>query len=180
VALGPVINPPCELALAPLRCQRRGFRYAGHVETCNDRSSFVGVMQTSTDMWRLLERDRERQTPGRSTTAVRERARTERILRCAHCSHVVAPIAARVEMNGAHRHTFCNPAGHVFDLGCFTEAPGCTAIGEASEFFSWFPGYAWRVGVCRGCTAHLGWAYGGRPDFWGLIVDRLLECERDD
>lgn len=83
-------------------------------------------------------------------------------------------------MNGAHRHTLCNPHGLVFEIGCFTEAPGCATVGGASEFFSWFPGYAWRIAVCRGCTAHLGWAYGSGPAFWGLISDRLVEPEDDD
>jgi hypothetical protein len=92
----------------------------------------------------------------------------------------VVEAVASTEVSGSHRHTFCNPAGLVFEVGCFAEAPGCVAIGEASEFFSWFPGYAWRVGICRGCTAHLGWSYGEGPDFWGLVLDRLFECAEGD
>ena len=44
--------------------------------------------------------------------------------------------------------------------------------------FSWFPGYAWMVGVCRGCGEHLGWLFVSADSrFHGLIADRLAEEE---
>lgn len=105
--------------------------------------------------------------------------KVRRALVCAACGHVIAPADARTEVGGAHRHTFVNPQGHVFEIGCFAQAPGCASLGDASEFFSWFPGYAWRVGICRGCGVHLGWSFavppGPAPDFHGLILERLRE-----
>ena len=80
---------------------------------------------------------------------------------------------ARFEIAGAHTHTFVNPAGLVFEIGSFRHAPGCVGVGPQEHFFSWFPGYAWRVQLCRGCGAHLGWSYGARPDFYGLVLERL-------
>lgn len=69
---------------------------------------------------------------------------------------------------------FVNPHGHVFEVGCFATAH-VRSIGPASHFFSWFPGYAWRVALCPGCGAHLGWAYGDDAGFFGLILPRLVE-----
>ena len=101
-----------------------------------------------------------------------------RSLCCAACGSSITTERARIEVSGSHRHTFVNPHGFVFEIGCFGEAPGCAGLGPAEAFFSWFPGYAWRVVVCRGCGVHLGWSYGDPVDFWGLVLDRL--CEHED
>jgi hypothetical protein len=122
------------------------------------------------------ESDRERPLQRVDET---ERDRGRRLC-CVVCGHAITTTAARTSVSGHHLHTFCNPHGLVFEIGCFSEAPGCGATGPAEHFFSWFPGYAWRMGVCRGCHAHLGWSYGDAPDFWGLIVDRLAEREDDE
>ncbi len=100
-----------------------------------------------------------------------------RVLRCGACSQAITRDDLRVEIADAHQHTFVNPHGLVFEIGCFARAPGCVGVGPAEAFFSWFPGYAWRVVVCRGCGAHLGWSYGERPGFYGLVLDRLREDE---
>lgn len=96
-------------------------------------------------------------------------------LDCAACGLRITTESARFEMSGAHQHTFVNPHGHVFQIGCFRHAPGCAPHGAASNFFSWFPGYAWRVVVCSACKVHLGWSFGVPADFWGLILDRLAD-----
>lgn len=98
---------------------------------------------------------------------------------CAACGERVTTLKERMEKNGAHAHTFTNPHGLTFEIGCFKHAPGCRPVGEATEAWTWFPGYAWRVGVCAACGAHLGWGYEpANPDpedsgFFGLILDRL-------
>ena len=97
--------------------------------------------------------------------------RDEKVLRCRACEAEVARDDDRIEMSGAHAHTFVNPHGHVFEIGCFARAPGCAAIGPPSAFFSWFPGYTWRMAVCGNCHAHLGWSFG---DFFGLVLPRLV------
>ncbi len=108
-----------------------------------------------------------RQTPQDETPISRR-------LLCVACGHPITTARSRTEVLGQHAHIFCNPAGVVFELGCFRDAPGAVASGPAEHFFSWFPGYAWRIASCGNCLAQLGWAYGD-ADFWGLILDRLVE-----
>lgn len=98
---------------------------------------------------------------------------------CAACGERVTSSQDRMEMNGTHAHTFTNPHGLTFDIGCFKNAPGCKPVGRATEAWTWFRGYAWRVAVCSRCDAHLGWGYepaipdGDSRGFFGLILDRL-------
>lgn len=101
-----------------------------------------------------------------------------RVLVCTECLHAITTSGARIEMSGSHAHTFSNPHGFVFHIGCFAVAPGCDAASESSTYFSWFPGYAWQIAVCRGCGSHLGWLFlSADSRFHGLIVDRLAETE---
>ena len=68
--------------------------------------------------------------------------------------------------------------GAVFKIGCFGSAVGCTARGTSEAYWSWFPGYSWRIEVCSGCAEHLGWLFTSTDhDFHGLILDRLTEIE---
>jgi len=95
---------------------------------------------------------------------------------CVGCGRAVAEARARIEVNGAHAHTFINPAGSIYRVGCFAAAPGVSAWGEATHYFTWFAGFAWQVAACRGCGEHLGWAYEGQGSgFVALILDRLAE-----
>ncbi len=114
----------------------------------------------------LREAERERRSaPG---------ANVRRGLVCAACEHPITDEAHRIDMAGAHEHTFVNPAGHAFRIGCFADAPGCAPRGAEEAAFSWFPGWAWQVALCARCGTHLGWGYrnaGGR--FWGLILAAL-------
>ncbi len=83
----------------------------------------------------------------------------------------------RLAVAGSHQHVFANPHGHVFEIGCFTAAPGCAAVGLPTSDFSWFPGMIWQVAVCGACGRHLGWRYvqGDGGVFFGLILDRLRQ-----
>ena len=119
----------------------------------------------------MLDATRERETKRDAGAGDGEGTR----LVCAACGHAVARTSARREVSGAHEHTFVNPHGHVFHIGCFSPVTGATAIGVPSHQFSWFPGYTWRVALCVGCGVHLGWRFGNGGGFWGLIVDRLSE-----
>jgi hypothetical protein len=91
--------------------------------------------------------------------------------------HPVTRVQERIAVNGAHRHTFANPHGIVFEIGCFKRASGCAAVGPASDEFTWFAGYRWRVGLCAACLTHLGWVFtaAGGDGFHGLICERLIE-----
>jgi hypothetical protein len=98
-------------------------------------------------------------------------------IRCRHCGNNIARASDRVAVQGAHLHTFANPHGLVFEIGCFREAAGCAMMGAATHEFTWFHGFRWRVAYCGRCLSHLGWKFtsdtGGQ--FFGLIVDRLKE-----
>jgi hypothetical protein len=80
-----------------------------------------------------------------------------------------------MEGHGSTVHRRVNPAGIVFEFGCFASAPGAAVIGEPTEEHSWFPGYVWSYVLCRGCGEHLGWHFQGADSpFHGLILDRLV------
>ncbi len=95
---------------------------------------------------------------------------------CRECLHPVTREQDRTEVHGAHQHTFANPSGVVFTIGCFQFADGCGAAGSPSEEFTWFRGFSWRVAVCTACLAHLGWLFSAASGaaFWGLILDHLI------
>lgn len=102
------------------------------------------------------------------------RAPDDAALRCAVCEHRITERAYRCEMAGAHEHTFVNPAGFQFRIGCFTAAPGCAHAGAASGEFSWFPGWRWQIALCARCHSHVGWLYRlGADQFHGLILAAL-------
>jgi len=84
-----------------------------------------------------------------------------------------------VEVDGGHRHTLFNPAGIIFEIGCFSEAAGCSAEGIPTGDFSWFGGYLWCYALCMNCTEHLGWMFrNDRGDsFFGLILEKLISPE---
>ena len=96
---------------------------------------------------------------------------------CGGCGHVVSTSEQCVEIDGRHQHTCVNPAGFVFHIRCFGFAPGCVGEGDWTDFYSWFAGYLWQISLCGHCAMHLGWAFRGegKPDFHGLIIDRIEE-----
>jgi hypothetical protein len=99
------------------------------------------------------------------------------VLACAFCENAVTTSASRIEVDGSHEHTFANPAGYAYHIGCFSRANGCVPEGQSTEAWSWFPPHRWRVGRCSACGEHIGWQFrsptGG--GFHGLILDRLVE-----
>ncbi len=102
----------------------------------------------------------------------------ERALVCAACEEPITSASCAIEVAGAHAHVFMNPAGYVFEIGCFSEAYGTAHGGPPSDEWSWFPGHVWTTCVCRRCAAHVGWSFAaksGGARFWGLILERLRE-----
>ena len=101
----------------------------------------------------------------------------EEYILCRQCRQAITKPADRIVMQGSHRHTFANPHGIVFEIGCFKSVRGCGYAGNASDDFSWFAGYSWRVCFCNMCLTHLGWMFSlkGLDTFYGLILDRLIE-----
>lgn len=95
---------------------------------------------------------------------------------CASCGLFITQEDFATHRNGAYRHTFCNPHGLVFEVLLFSRAPGCLILGPSTHDFTWFPGYAWSVACCDGCSFHLGWYYEhASPDcFFGIIASRIV------
>jgi len=101
-----------------------------------------------------------------------------RVLACAFCRRPITRTESRIEVGGAHAHTFANPEGMSFRVGCFAHATGLALIGPRSTYFTWFPGYSWQVALCASCHEQLGWLYrSADASFHGLILDRLREVE---
>lgn len=84
-----------------------------------------------------------------------------------------------MEFEGEHVHTFTNPDGLVFRIGCFHKAYGAEPEGAPTLDWTWFPGYAWQAEHCSSCATHLGWKYrkSATDVFHGLILDQLVEIE---
>lgn len=103
--------------------------------------------------------------------------KTERALLCRACKNKICSLSSGIEVNGRHQHTFYNPEGVIFQIGCFASAPGCVVQGKPTLHFTWFEGYRWSFALCGNCGTHLGWHYredaGGR--FYGLIFNKLAE-----
>ena len=101
------------------------------------------------------------------------RSTGQRLL-CRACGEPVTEDGQRTAIEGRHVHRRTNPAGFDFEFGCFNEAPGALAVGEATFEHSWFSGFSWRFSICRACGAHLGWLFAGDGAvFYGLILNRL-------
>ena len=102
-----------------------------------------------------------------------------RRLCCAACRTPITEAAHRSLQAGRHEHVCSNPEGVRFRIGCFAAAPGCVMIGRPTSHWTWFAGYRWRVALCGRCGAHLGWQFrdGAGDGFFGLIVERLVECD---
>ncbi|MCF8079479.1 MAG: hypothetical protein K9K88_09390 [Desulfobacterales bacterium] len=95
---------------------------------------------------------------------------------CRQCRQGVTDPEQRITAQGGHRHTFANPHGIVFEIGCFREVRNCGMLGAPTAEFSWFPGFRWQIVICGTCLTHLGWLFtaGGPEHFFGLILDRLV------
>ena len=97
------------------------------------------------------------------------------VLACACCFEPITTEADRVEVGGALEHTFMNPHGFCFRIGCFTSAQALVPEGEWSDEWSWFPPCAWQVQQCARCREHLGWMFRGPGRlFYGLVLARLV------
>ena len=94
---------------------------------------------------------------------------------CRTCGNFITSDADSITVNGSHDHTFVNPVGLKFHIGCFSNAGGCHIMGVPTAEYTWFPGFTWSYVVCSGCLTHLGWLYqSGGGGFFGLILDQLV------
>ncbi|MCD4675516.1 MAG: hypothetical protein K8S18_05900 [Desulfobacula sp.] len=99
----------------------------------------------------------------------------DEIILCAFCNNPVTDPSRQIIVNNSFHHTFANPHGYVFEIGCFSNAKGCVPGSIASSEFSWFIGYSWKIGVCNYCSSHLGWIFSSKSNkFFGLILEKLI------
>lgn len=104
--------------------------------------------------------------------------RRQKRLICKTCSSHITSAEHRTVIDQSHRHTFFNPAGAVFEIGCFRHANKCNPVGRPSGEFSWFASMVWTPVVCSECLSHLGWLFEGNSrKFYGLILRQLVEVE---
>jgi hypothetical protein len=95
---------------------------------------------------------------------------------CRFCGRVIALPADTIAVDGSHRHTFTNPAGVIYEIGCFSSARGCRVTGGPTLEFTWFSGYSWSFALCSGCGNHMGWYYQKEGSgFYGLVAAYLAE-----
>jgi hypothetical protein len=95
---------------------------------------------------------------------------------CRNCKNVVTSTNNKIHISGKHTHTFTNPRGFVYRIGCFDSAQGVVNQGAPTMEFTWFAGFSWSYSLCLKCFAHLGWFYqSGEKNFYGLILDYLIE-----
>lgn len=95
---------------------------------------------------------------------------------CRSCHQKITRPSDQIKIQNQHRHTFANPSGVVFEIGCFATAEGFSFMGPASTEFTWFSGFSWRITICASCLNHIGWFFSSNAgdSFFGFIVDQLV------
>lgn len=98
------------------------------------------------------------------------------LILCRNCRNKITSAKYRIDVYGSHKHSFANPSGMLFDIGCFSAAYGCANHGIPTSEFTWFTGFKWQFSICGKCNNHLGWHYSsGSESFYGLILANLIE-----
>lgn len=119
-------------------------------------------------------------TPGSDATIKTEKKfglKEDHVIVCSECGNPVTAPDFVITVNNHHRHTFINPAGLTYQIGCFSSAEGCIVYGKPAADHTWFPGFAWNYAVCSNCGVHLGWNYQSKDErFFGLILDMLVDA----
>ncbi len=115
---------------------------------------------------------------GKPLSKEEQREKEEKAILCKNCHGAVTSQSSVIEVNGKHQHSFFNPAGLIYEIGCFSDAGGCITYGDFSYDFSWFPGYARNYALCKSCLLHLGWYFHteNKKNFFGLIKKYLIEA----
>lgn len=110
---------------------------------------------------------RPRRSAGGASRAPGERADSDAALGsatpgwyvCAACAERLAREDWALEAHPRGPLVFTNPHGRFFELLLVTHVLGGVFDRHATTEFSWFAGYAWRIGSCARCGAHIGWHF---------------------
>ncbi len=108
-------------------------------------------------------------------TKVESKEKEEKYILCRQCENKITLPNQKIEVAGEFEHTFLNPGGHVFKIGCFQSADGCISLGVPTAEWTWFEGFEWQPALCNQCNTHLGWFYRSlnHQNFFGLILGLL-------
>jgi hypothetical protein len=133
----------------------------------------------------FLRKERKERTPDSIPEAdrptIRAHPEAPRDLLCATCRARITHDDHRIEVGGAHEHTFVNPGGFVHRVGCFGVATHLGEVGVPQTEFAWFPGFSWQIVMCRTCGTHLGWIFRcGADRFHGLLLEQLVSRATGD
>ena len=79
--------------------------------------------------------------PGHKAESDAAAEKEKRIL-CRFCQDPVTDKSKQTTPQGRFVHVRTNPGGFTFEFGCFSDAPGCSATGEATAEHTWFPGHS--------------------------------------
>ncbi|UCD34754.1 MAG: hypothetical protein JSU90_10760 [Nitrospiraceae bacterium] len=125
--------------------------------------------------WRLKPSDKTYASKARIKTEKKFGLKEEQRILCKKCITAITSPEHIITVNDHHRHTFSNPAGITYHIGCFSAAVGCLVHGAPTIEHTWFAGFRWSFALCSGCLIHLGWYYqNGDESFFGLILDLLV------
>ena len=100
----------------------------------------------------------------------------ERFILCKNCGNPVTTAKSIISVDGRHIHSFTNPSGIFFEIGCFSSAEGCIVMGDSTLEHTWFSEFGWSFSHCSDCLIHLGWFYErGEESFFGFILDLIAD-----
>lgn len=100
----------------------------------------------------------------------------DRSIHCATCATRLTHAKCAIVVNAAHEHSVINPQGCLYRIRCFNSVENVSPAGEPSQEFTWFPGYAWTVLLCRQCSQHVGWQFdAANARFFVLIVAQIVD-----
>lgn len=108
---------------------------------------------------------------------------------CQRCSSQIASYSDIFAMaKGNLNANYCNPAGYIHETLTVHKTiheEALRIVDRPSSEFSWFPGYAWQIAVCKECSGHIGWKFTAltkhlKPkSFFGLSCKSLVVASQD-
>ncbi len=78
---------------------------------------------------------------------------------CAACGRRLAREDWVLDAGSQGPLVFANPHGRFIELLLVTHVVGGAFDQHATTEFTWFSGFAWRIGTCVGCRSHIGWHF---------------------
>lgn len=78
---------------------------------------------------------------------------------CAACAERLAREDWVLDAGVQSPLVFANPHGRFFELLLVSHVLSGIFDRHATSEFTWFSGYAWRIGTCARCGTHIGWHF---------------------